>query len=118
MKYALLLLLACGCSINKLAPPPYAGSIQFTERSTGLKASIPYAGGQLGLFFGWQSGCWFFTPVFTNRLYTAPMSSTFKLGESLNPFDVRIQEQVDTGWSETPPPLRMQFLGTNKPASK
>lgn len=116
---ALLTLFLCGCQISKFNRPPMGTAISSHERFFGLKAKIPIGGGQsVGVEFGWGSSTWCEVPCHTNKMYAAPVSDTFSLGQGLNPFDTEIREDLQTGWSETPPVARYPglFYSTNAPA--
>jgi len=101
------LIMLCGCSINKLIPPPYAASIQQHSRFFGLTAAWQGYGVKLG----WGSEVWALIPVSTNKLWAAPVSDTFKLGQGLNPFSTLIIEDLQTFNPDGPPPApRFQHL--------
>lgn len=101
---ALLTLFLCGCSIQKFNRPPMGSAIVNHERFFGLNASIPVGGGEtVGVKIGWGSAVWSVIPCATNTMYAAPVSDTFSLGQGLNPFDTKINEDLQTGWEGTPP---------------
>jgi len=104
--------LVAGCAIEKFNAPPAWGSAVLThERFFGLNASIPYAGGSMvKVQLGWGSHTWTVIPCSTNKVYTAPISDTFSLGQELNPFGTSIKEDVQTGWEPNNPPVpRLKF---------
>ncbi len=106
-----LLLMLCGCSINRLIPPPYAAAIVEHNRFFGLSAS--YSG--YGVKLGWGSQVWSLIPISTNALYAAPISDTFKLGQGLNPFSTLILEDLQTfPPNGAPPAPRYQQLFSPK----
>jgi hypothetical protein len=43
-------------------------------------------------------------------MYAAPVSDTFSLGQGLNPFDTKINEDLQTGWEGTPPLPRIPAM--------
>ena len=102
---AWLLLALCGCSIQKFnRPPAWSSAVTSHERFFGLDASIPIGGGErVGVKLGWGSVVWSVIPCSTNAVYAAPISDTFSLGQGLNPFDTKINEDLQTGWEGLPP---------------
>lgn len=94
------LIMLCGCSINKLIPPPYAAAIVEHNRFFGISAA--YQG--YGVKLGWGSQVWSLIPVNTNKLYSAPISDTFRLGQNINPFNTTITEDLQTFSPDGPPP--------------
>ena len=100
-----LILFLSGCAIQKFNQPPYwASSVQTHTRFFGLDASIPVASGTtVGVKLGWGSVTWSIIPCSTNKVYAAPISDTFSLGQALNPFDTKITEDLQTGWEGSPP---------------
>jgi hypothetical protein len=109
MKNFLILIvvtLISGCSINKLIPPPYAAAIVEHERFFGLNAKIPYAGSALlEIQLGWGSAVWSLIPVATNKLFSAPISDTFKLGSEIGMSPTTtIIEDLQTFTPDGPPP--------------
>jgi hypothetical protein len=107
-----LIFLLSGCSIQKFNQPPmWASAITSHERFFGLDASIPVATGtRIGVKLGWGSVVWEVIPCSTNKVYSAPISDTFSLGQSINPFDTKINEDLQTGWEGTPPTPRYPKL--------
>lgn len=107
-----LVLLTAGCSISKFNKPPgWASVITSHERAYGLKLDTPVdaAGKGLSLLLGVSSTTWTVIPVATNEVFIPKISDTFSVGQSLNPFDTRIREWLQTGWEGpvTPPPASM-----------
>ena len=101
----------CGCSIERFNKPPMGTAISSHGRFFGLRASIPIGGGErLGVDMGWGSYTWCEIPCHTNKMYAAPVSDTFSLGQGLNPFDTEIREDLQTGWEGTPPVPRYPRL--------
>lgn len=108
MKILLLIpLLLLGCSIQKInKPPDWASAIGHHTRFTGIDLS--YQG--VGFKLGWGSDVWWVVPVSTNRVYAAPISDTFRLGQNANPLTTTITEDLQTGWEGQPPPPRLKFV--------
>jgi len=113
MKYFLLipLLLLTGCQIEKFnRPPMWASSVTEHSRFFGLKADIPVGGSSvIGVCLGWGSQTWSVVPCSTNKVYAAPVSDTFRIGQAINPFDTTITEDVVSGWDGIPPTPRLQY---------
>lgn len=101
-----------GCTIQKFnQPPQWASAVITHERFFGLNANIPSGGGSIfRVQLGWGSHTWTVIPVSTNRVYVAPVSDTFSLGQDLNPFNTSIKEDVQTGWEGSAPLPRLKFF--------
>lgn len=106
----LIPLLLCGCQIGKFVPPPYAAAVVSHTRFFGLDASIPTGSATIGVKFGWGSVVWEVIPCSTNAVFAAPISSTFKIGQELSPFNTTITEDDVSGWSGTPPAARYRLF--------
>lgn len=101
-------LLSSGCAIEKFNKPPQWASV-VAQHSRFFGISAAYQG--YGIKLGWGSETWSVVPVSTNRIYTASMSDTFSIGQSINPFNTSIKEDVVTGWEgSAPPPARFGRL--------
>jgi hypothetical protein len=113
-----ILFLLSGCAIEKFnQPPTWASSISTHTRFFGVDASIPVASGAtVGVKLGWGSVTWAVIPCSTNKVYAAPISDTFSLGQSINPFDTKITEDLQTGWEGSPPiPRYPKLFNPNSP---
>ena len=98
-----------GCQIERFnRPPAWASAVTQHSRFFGLDASIPIGGGAMvGVKLGWGSETWQIIPCSTNKVYAAPVSDTFRIGQAINPFDTQITEDVVAGWDGTPPAPRL-----------
>lgn len=108
MKAILLIpLLFCGCAIEKYnMPPQWASAVVHHSRFFGL--SVAYQG--YGVKMGWGSEVDEVIPCSTNKIFAAPVSDTFKIGQSINPMNTTIIEDIQSGWEGQPPPPRFQKL--------
>lgn len=103
MKALLLLpLVLCSCSIGKFNQPPYGSAVTTHSRFFGV--NVAYQG--TGIQLGWGSTTWSVLPVSTNKIFAATVSDTFRLGQSANPFNTTITEDIVSGWEGQPPPAR------------
>lgn len=102
------LLLCVGCEISKFnAPPTWASVVTTHTRFFGVKANMPVGGGEVvGVTLGWASSTWTVIPVATNKVYAAPVSDSFRIGQTANPFETTIIEDLHTGFEGQPPPAR------------
>lgn len=105
--WMLMPLVLCSCAIQKYnRPPEWASAVVHHSRFTGLDAA--YQG--VGIRFGWGSDVWTVIPVSTNKIHSAPITSTFKLGQGISPFSTTIIEDFHSGWEGQPPPPRLKFV--------
>jgi hypothetical protein len=105
----LIPLLCAGCAIEKINRPPYGSAITTHVRFFGVKANVPVGGGEvMGVSLGWGSSTWTVIPVSTNEIFMPKYSDTFSVGQTINPFDTRIREYLQTGWEgDTPTPANL-----------
>jgi hypothetical protein len=97
------LLLLTGCSIQKFnQPPTWASAVTHHSRFFGISAQ--YQG--YGVKLGWGSDTFTIVPVSTNKVYAAPIADSFKIGQSINPFNTTIVEDCVYGWEGQPPAPR------------
>jgi hypothetical protein len=114
MKFWLLILpLLCGCNVARFNKPPGWASVVATH-SRFFGVSAAYEG--VGIKLGWGSTTWTVIPVSTNAVFIPKFSDTFSAGQTVNPFDTRVREYIQTGWTgdATPPPA-MMFAPIKKP---
>jgi len=103
--------LVCSGCIHKFVRPPWSANVINHERFYGLNLSVPYSGESLlKVQLGWGSHTWTVLPVSTNKVFVAPVSDTFKLGQGVNPFNTTITEDVQTGWEGTAPAPRYNLF--------
>lgn len=108
MKALLLipLLLCGGCQVYKYnKPPTWASAVTTHNRFFGI--NLAYQG--VGVQLGWGSTVYTVLPVSTNQVFIPKFSDTYSVGQTVNPFDTRIREYLQTGWegAATPPPALM-----------
>lgn len=100
-----------GCSISKFnQPPAWASAVTTHSRFFGVKADIPMGGSTvMGIHLGFGSIVWTVLPVSTNAVFIPKFSDTYSVGQTINPFDTRIREYLQTGWDgeAVPPPANM-----------
>lgn len=110
-----LVFLLSGCAIQKFnQPPTWATSITTHTRFFGIDASIPVtSGATVGVKLGWGSVTWSAIPCATNKVYAAPISDTFSLGQGINPFNTQIKEDLQAGWEGIPPLPRYSNFFSN-----
>jgi len=102
----LLLLQLCGCTsfVRELHKPPYPYTMAQHSRVVGIKASWQGYGIQLGFV----SESVTFIPASTNKIYMAPISDEFVLGQHM--LDASIKERIVTGYDGAPPPPLMKIF--------
>jgi hypothetical protein len=107
-----LIWLLTGCQIERFnRPPMWASAVSHHFRVFGLDASIPvYSGVVIGVRLGVLSESDEITPCSTNKVYAAPVSDAFRIGQSINPLDTQIIEDVVSGWDGTPPTPRLNRI--------
>lgn len=113
MKWALLLILLCaGCHIEKFnKPPTWASAVSTHTRFFGIKANVPVGGGEvMGVTLGWGSSTYTVLPVATNQVFIPKFSDTFSTGQSINPWDTRIKEWLQTGYDTIPEPAKAMLI--------